>query len=102
MADTLGSLIDKLITIDMKMWTNQELLYKIRRMTYEEYKQEYFASETGAEDLWQCLKKACDLNVQRNQLIDEVDQKIIEIVQHAQSGAELDDGKFIQRKHKTY
>jgi len=102
MADTLGSLIDKLITIDMKMWTNQELLYKIRRMTYEEYKSEYFESENGAKDLWECLKKACDLNVQRNQLIDEVDQKIVEIVQHATEGGDLDDGKFIQRKHKTY
>ena len=30
MADTLGSLIDKMITVDLKMWNNQELLYKIR------------------------------------------------------------------------
>jgi hypothetical protein len=43
MADTLGSLIDKMITVDMKMWHNQELLYKIRRMTFEEYKLEYFS-----------------------------------------------------------
>ena len=32
MADTVGGLIDKLITIDMKMWTNQEFLYKIRKI----------------------------------------------------------------------
>ena len=102
MADTLGSIIDKLVTIDMKMWTNQELLYDIRRMTFEEYREKYFIDEEGAQVLWDTLKKACDLNVQRNQLIDEIDEKIIEIVLESQSGADLDNGKFIQRKHKTY
>lgn len=102
MADTLGGLIDKLFTIDMKMWDNQEVLYEIRRMTYDEYKEKYFASEEGAEELWKCLKKVCDLNVQRNQLIDEVDEKVVEIVQAAAEGKDLDSGSFIQRKHKTY
>jgi hypothetical protein len=71
-------------------------------MNFQEYKDKYFSAETGAELLWDCLKKACDLNVQRNQLIDEVDHKVVEIIQHAVSGSDLDDGKFIQRKHKTY
>jgi hypothetical protein len=102
MADTLGSLIDKLITIDMKMWNNQELLYEIRRMSYEEYKEKYFSAEQGAEVLWESLKKACDLNVQRNQLIDEIDEKVVELVKDATSGEDLDSGKHIQRKHKTY
>lgn len=100
--DTLGSIIDKLITIDMKMWNNQELLYEIRRMSFDEYKQKYFDDEEGALRLWECLKKACDLNVQRNQLIDEVDTKIVEMVNEKASGEDLDMGKFIQRKHKTY
>ena len=78
MADTLGSVIDKLTTVDLKMWNNQELLYEIRRMSFEEYKKKYFEDENGAKNLWECLKKACDLNVQRNQLINEVDQKIID------------------------
>lgn len=101
MADTLGSLIDKLITIDMKMWNNQELLYEIRRMTYSEYKEKYFSDE-GSKDLWESLKKACDLNVQRNQLIDEIDEKVVELANDAASGQDLDSGKHIQRKHKTY
>jgi hypothetical protein len=71
-------------------------------MTFDEYKQEYFLSEDGALKLWESLKKACDLNVQRNQLIDEIDKKVIEISKCAASGEELDAGKFIQRKHKTY
>ena len=102
MADTLGSLVDKLTTIDLKMWNNQEMLYEIRRMTFEEYRAKYFDTEEGAQKLWECLKKACDLNVQRNQLIDEVDEKVVEIVKDAVSGSDLDSGKFIQRKHKTY
>lgn len=102
MSDTLGSLIDKLTTIDLKMWNNQELLYEIRRMDFEEYKLKYFESEDGAQKLWDCLKRACDLNVQRNQLIDEVDEKVVEIIRDAVSGNDLDSGKYIQRKHKTY
>jgi len=102
MADTLGGLIDKLFTIDTKMWNNQEMIYEIRRMSFDEYKQKYFNNEDGAENLWNCLKKACDLNVQRNQLIDEIDEKIIDIIKCAVSGEDLDSGKFIQRKHKTY
>lgn len=102
MADTLGSLIDKLSTVDLKMWNNQELLYEIRRMSFDEYKSKYFEDEQGAEKLWACLKKCCDLNVQRNQLIDEIDEKVIEIVESKTKGEDLDSGKFIQRKHKTY
>lgn len=102
MADTMGSLIDKLITIDMKMWNNQEILYDIRRMSFEEYKEKYFLDDNGAIELWEGLKKACDLNVQRNQLIDEIDQKVVELVKDALKGKDLDSGKHIQRKHKTY
>jgi len=102
MADTFGGLIDKLITVDMKMWNNQELLYEIRRMTLDEYKEKYFADENGALLLWDCLKKACDLNVQRNQLIDEIDIKVIEMIDASSSGEDLDSGKYVQRKHKTY
>lgn len=102
MADTLGNIVDKLITIDMKMWDNQEILYEIRKMTFEEYKNKYFDSEDGSKKLWEILKKACDLNVQRNQLINEVDLKIIELIEAKFNGENLDNGKFLQRSHKTY
>jgi hypothetical protein len=102
MSETVGTIIDRLFTIDTKMWNNQELLYEIRRMTFEEYKAKYFNDESGAKELWDCLKKACDLNIQRNQLIDEIDLKIIEMIKAASAGEELDDGKFVQRKYKTY
>ena len=102
MADTLGGLIDKLFTVDMKMWDNQEFLYEIRRMNFKEFKDKYFSQTEGAEVLWSSLKKACDLNVQRNSLIDEIDEKIITMIKLFNSGDELDNGSFVQRKHKTY
>ena len=102
MADTIGNVIDKLTTVDLKMWNNQELLYEIRRMSFDEYKQKYFNNEDGAKLLWDTLKKACDLNVQRNQLINEVDEKLIEIIKAGLAGENLDNGKYLQRSHKTY
>ena len=102
MADTVGNLVDKLTTVDLKMWNNQELLYEIRRMSFEEYKTKYFETEDGANLLWDSLKKACDLNVQRNQLINEIDEKIIEIINAKVGGEDLDNGKYLQRTHKTY
>lgn len=100
MAETFGQLIDKLFTVDMKMWDNQELLYEIRRMTFDEFKSKYWNDEQGAEKLWSYLKKACDLNVQRNNIITEVDVKLLEIIKA--SSNELDTDKFVQHSHKTY
>lgn len=100
--DSFGNVIDKLVTVDMKMWHNQELLYEIRKMSFEEYKQKYFTNEDGAKLLWETLKKATDLNVQRNQLINEVDEKLIEMFLAFKKGENLDNGRFLQRSHKTY
>ena len=98
MADTIGALIDKLFTVDMKMWNNQELLYKIRRMSFEEFEDEFIDDYDGRRYLWDQLKKVCDLNMQRSELIDEIDELLVEMI----GRPELDDGKHIQRKHKTY
>lgn len=102
MADTLGGLVDKLITIDMKMWTNQEFLYEVRRLEFEEFQDKFTSSEDKQLALFESIKTCCDLNYQRNQLIDEVDEKIVEIVSDGLEGKDLDAGKHIQRKHKTY
>ena len=102
MSDTLGGLVDKLITIDMKMWTNQEFLHETRRISFEEFKNKFIETEEQKLELFESLKRCCDLNYQRNVLIDEIDEKVIEISTAASKGEELDAGKFIQRKHKTY
>ena len=102
MADTLGGLIDKLITIDMKMWDNQEFLYEVRRLSFEKFKQRFTETDEQQKALVDSIKKCCDLIFQRNQLIDEGDEKIVELVRTSSEGEDLDSGKFIQRKHKTY
>lgn len=102
MADTLGGLIDKLITIDMKMWNNQEFLYEVRRMSFDDFEEKLTSTKEARLSLFESIKKCCDLNAQRNQLIDEVDEKIVEMMGASIMGKDLDDGKHIQRKHKTY
>lgn len=93
--DTIGSMIDKLATINQKMFLNQELLYEVRRMTCEQFVERYSTPE-GLEALWETLKRCCDLNVQRAALIQEIDERLA-----AMTGAS-DNGKNVQRGHKTY
>lgn len=101
MSDTIGSLIDKLATVNQKMFLVQEELYVIRKMTFEEFKAE-FSSDEGLQRLYSSFKRATDLNVQRQAMILEVDKKIAEIVAAAVKGNDLNDGTFIQDQHKTY
>ena len=100
MADTIGSLIDKLTTVDLKLWNSQEILYEIRRMTFEEYKKKYFESENGAKEMWEMLKKTTDLNYQRTQLVHEIDKTIINAIITVTNGDDF--SKYIQDPHKTY
>lgn len=92
--ETVGQLIDKLVTVDMKMWYAQEDLYQIRHMTFEEFLEEY-SNEEGMRKLWEAFKKGMDLNIQRNNLIEEVDKALV-----ALTGAEED--RNVQRQYKTY
>jgi hypothetical protein len=101
MADTIGSLIDKLATVNQKMFLVQEELYVIRKMTFEEFKAS-FSSDEGLQKLYSAFKRATDLNVQRQAMILEVDKKIAEVMAAAVKGDDLNNGSFIQDQHKTY
>ena len=101
MSDTIGSLIDKLATVNQKMFLVQEELYVIRKMTLEEFKV-VFGTDEGLEKLHSAFKRATDLNVQRQAMILEVDKKIAEVVAAAVKGDDLNNGTFIQDQHKTY
>lgn len=98
MADTLGALVDKLSIVNLKMWNKQENLYTIQKMSLDQFKEKYY-NENGIEELYKTLHAAADLNIQRNVLIDSIDELVIEMIG---SKADLDNGRFIQRKHKTY
>ena len=101
MADTIGSLVDKLATVNQKMFLAQEDLYRVRKMTFEEFHAE-FGTEEGLKKLHASFKKSMDLNVQRQAMILEVDKKIVEVMQAALSGKDLENGAFVQDQHKTY
>lgn len=101
MADTVGSVIDKLITVDTKLWNKQDELYAIRKMTFEQFLEE-FSTKDKMEKLYNVFKAATDLNVQRSHLVREIDTLIVQMIQNAISGDDLDDGKNIQDQHKNY
>jgi hypothetical protein len=101
MSDTIGSLIDKLATVNQKMFMAQEDIYIVRKMSFEEFKAA-FGTDEGLEKLHTYFKKSMDLNVQRQAMILEVDKKIAEVVSAAQKGEDLNNGIFIQDQHKTY
>lgn len=102
MSDTLGGLIDKLITVDMKLWNSQDIVYKIRKMDWDTFRERCDNDEVFLHEFYNELHKATDLNLQRNNLITEIDLKLIEIVTSSLEGKELDNGKFIQRPNKLY
>lgn len=90
--DTLGTLVDKLITVDLKMWHNQEALYKIRRMSSSEFVSEY---GSHLDDLHGIIKRCCDLNVQRSRLMDAIDRHFADVVAGTKSAITMN-------QHKTY
>ncbi len=91
--ETLGSIVDRLVTVDMKMWYAQEDLYQIRDMTFEQFLDNY-SGELGMEILWKAFQKGIDLNLQRNDLVDEIDQELARQIKEGHGN--------VQRKHKTY
>ena len=97
--DTLGALVDKLSVVNLKMWSKQENLYEIQRMNIDQFKEKYF-NEKGIEELFKTLHAAADLNIQRNNLVDEIDEKIVSLVKDIMSGKDI--SKYIQKKHKSY
>jgi len=98
---TLGSLVDQLGVVNLKMWNAQEFLYKIKDMTLEEFKERY-SQEENLEELYTVFQKSCDLNLQRNNIIDEIDAFVLQLVTILDHERVVDTTKLMQRKHKTY
>lgn len=77
-SDTLGGLQHKLTCTCIQMWNNQEFLYAVRKMTADEFKTEYGGD---LAKLHRMVKRCCDLNNQRAQLMDAIDKKAVEIAE---------------------
>jgi hypothetical protein len=100
MADTFGSLTDKLAIVTLKMWWNQEILYEIRRLTREEFDAKYGDNNS---ELYDILKRCCDLNVLRSQLIDEIDERLTKLAAAAGiSEKEIEQLRLRAPSYKTY
>lgn len=95
MPETLGSIIDRLCTCDLRMWVAQEEYYKIRKMDFDQFMVEYY-NTSGMKKLYDALHKSCDLNLQRNVLIDDIDRTLLSILKSE------DKESYYQPKHKTY
>ena len=90
--DTVGNLIDKLITVDLKLWHNQEELYKIRKMDNDEFSKEY---SSKMPELHSMLKRCCDLNLQRAKLMDEIDKFLLSSIREMKED-------IVREQHKIY
>lgn len=88
--DTPGSLMDKLSVVNMKLWKHQDVVHEIRRLSLEEFQDRF-----SHEDLYHLFQALADLNLQRNMLIDEIDETIADAIKTG------DTSKLVQRKHKV-
>jgi hypothetical protein len=100
MSDTIGSLVDKLATVNNKMFFNQEFLYEIRRMDWHEFINEYGHDGTKLRLLHESLCKIADLNLQRQALILEHDKMLVKLVLDLIDDRNL-ASKYIINQHKT-
>lgn len=97
---TLGFLIDKLQVVNLKMWNVQKSLYKIRHMTKEQFMKKY-TKPAELEKLYGFIKGLCDLNVQRANVTDEIDEFLVKVVEMIEE-KKVDKTQLLQRKHKAY
>jgi len=84
--DTFGNLVDKLITVNLKMWHNQEDLYAIRRMTPDQFDEKY---GKDLKTLHKIIDRCCTLNVQRANLMDEIDRFLVEAIASKKEAKDL-------------
>jgi hypothetical protein len=92
--ESIGSLADKLATVNLKMGFNQEKLYFIRKQSTEEFENQW---KNNMSELHTILKRCTDLNVQRSRLVDEIDRKLAAIIK-----GDINPDDLVNPQHKTY
>lgn len=70
MSDSLGSLVDKLSVTNMKIWHVQDFIYRVSKMTADD-----FAKLPPAEVHGE-IQKLAWLNLDRNRLMTEIDESL--------------------------
>lgn len=102
MADSFGGLCDKVVTVCLKIRASHESLINLI-----EKKPNYDGASIVSKEIfytfvWKCIKKLADLHMQKDVLITEIDSLLDKMIIDAKAGKDLDNGSYIQRKHKTY
>jgi hypothetical protein len=93
--DTPGALFDKLAIVTTRMWHAQDDLYRFRRMGSEEWTKEFGEDPDKVRKI---LSRACELNLQRNQIMDEIDNLMVNMLNMSVEERK----KLYQPKHKMY
>lgn len=99
--ETIGAIIDRLCTANNKMFNEQEKLYFIKRMSFDEFKETYGSNDEKLKELHSYFTLATILNLQRNAAIDEIDVRLVNMIKDCVAGKELDNGANIQLKMKS-
>jgi hypothetical protein len=68
MSETLGALVDKLCTLNIKTYMAQDWLYRMVQMTPEEFAQQ------PHPELQEEMKKLTSLNLERSRAMTEIDE----------------------------
>lgn len=79
MPDSLGSLVDQLSIVNLKLWHVQDEVYRYDRMSREEY------AELPAGQTQRAFKRLAALNLDRNRLMREIDECLYEAVRTGQA-----------------
>jgi hypothetical protein len=67
MSESFGTLVDKLVTLDFKVWHLQDWVYRCVRMSKEEFEAQ------GYEAIHEQVRKLAALNNERNRAMAEID-----------------------------
>jgi len=69
-SDTLGNLVDKLSIVNIKVWNAQDFVFKVSRMTKEDF------AKYSHEEIQDEIRKLAWLNLDRNKLMTEIDEHL--------------------------
>jgi hypothetical protein len=81
MADTLGSLVDKLSIVNLKLWHVQDWVHEVEKKSYE-------TNQFTPSEMVENIRRLAVLNKQRNALMSEIDGLLDQAIRTGVVGVE--------------